>query len=1596
MMNRFMSSVRPSLATGVACALIFTSSVTPASRAYAAPVFPALSGIPTPPENLGFLAEHHQGTNGRQVILIQDLHAHLDTQKKIIGLLNFYDKNGYLQHPVGLEGATGVWDLSIWKDIPLKERKQAFYDYLLEEAGLTGPEWFALNTNRPTLLMGIDSPADVVAQRALYVQSRGAREIAAQQLSAVIDALNVMSDRELTSHPLGKWRHLTQDFDSGKLQADLYLRHLNDLAGKVHLSAQTATLRTALMARSAADMAQLSVSDRFYSDLRKYGQQVGIALAKPAQQNLIKALYAADLLKRMMRQQLTLQDIQQVGSRPQEMAELVHQLIESSGESSWFDSKGLLELVRICTDFYVAALVRDEPMAQNTLGLFALPKLTPAASAHAPETVILVAGGFHTTGLTEAFRKAGVSYDVITPNITAKYTVDDEERYADRMAGQPVSLKRFLSNRAASSNDVNAEIRTSQSKSANDLLSEKIDSKKDDPDVISLFGNHSAWLSLYKQNLDQRSSDSVGGGYEARHSYHGVFTGLGLNHVSLENQSVLASSFLSAWGSFKSIPLPVAYSRMEEVHVFSGQLDPEELAQIDMTLDGVSTGDLFARGRKNGSDDHYEGFIHEDALKSAEDFLPGGRFATPESERLIAAVIAFHESVEGHTDTAVRLDGQPVTHHDLEMYGATLDSVLHSLRIGDRTPFIERVTHDLSLNLDLAREKVKMVPQEPPPVRSTQLTAERFTDDLVPEMMQRLAEGRLPYEVLIVYNNKEMVSGMHDAVIFEDNRRLMKKYRGHLTFKGVIELPTERLGDFPALMGLDEKIIGELRRKAASEGKKLFILCIPDGGFKTRFMDLGLQDGFASQTALAGDRFANVREAVLIATLVLAQYIPDADQYVWLNGNDNVFAFGQASIGGVPLDRSTNGLAHLREMLKKTTLINGGSRISLLDQLDSEERSALAAIPKGTTWTAQDLETRLGQPKWEQLLDFIERGKLYELGLFTATRSGDMTGFGEKITDRAKLVQFLYEVEDRGEWAYANPVQQILHAGFLAHIRGKAQAVSLQSPDLKPLTLDHIPASYMQFIFEAHFALKKAGDYEKGLQAWLAARDAKGKIGVADWTEIYKISNEVWDEEAANGRGDIKILDFGSGHYWLDLAHLPAFKQFSYTIGLDAQQRRRFGVVDPSQPRIHETNGGKIEIVGNGPRYVDLVSANNVHVIIESGHDEATPSTTVENVVFIGRPGHQDIIRIPQGAILRHSRIDLNVLHSFEMESGAVGHGLFSESGVGDLIVHEDEIATVLRQTTNGNPALPVVSRNIISMPPNLTFGAFVKNQAGFAALQQKHPELLGGLAFDQVQNVTPLQLTRTLPGMNFKDAQRHLNYAEQVVAMSELHEELNAAFGFHERPVNTIPMLSRRWVAVALGIVGLIATVFFPIAAATQTVSLTTAILGAAYALPQAQKFFGSGNAAYEGGERGTVTGATAAYQRVHEFIHSVFAVAFGPSQSPVREVFEEVATEVLSPLFGWLLGLSMFIGRLIGVATSFRAKPLISDRMEYRVQKLSEFIASGTADIADISVGRNHPQSVLSSNVFSHIWGYLVATGARQNKAAYEEMQRRVEASA
>jgi len=663
-----------------------------------------VSGV-VPSARLGFVAERFEGDATRKVILIQDLHAHLDTQKKIIGLLGFYESQGLLQRPVAIEGATGPWDLTKLAQFPNAARRQELDDYLLREAGLSGPEWFALKTGRPTLLTGVDSQPDVEIQRHVFSKTLTNRTLAAQQMRTVLNVLSAMEQKEFKGK-LRHWLKLTNEFNAGEIYGDVYLRKIASVGGRLGLDPQTPVLRRALQSKTSEDIAELSTQDQFYTDLRAYAQAVGIHLARrPSDANLIKAHFAADLLHRLFRQQLTLSEIRLLSHRQQPLAQLSSDLMAVSDHGRWFNVPSLLELIRASTDFYVAALVRDEPLADNITTLLSRPRSASfPGKAGFPETVIAVAGGFHTRGITAVLRQKGVSYEVITPNITAPYTSADQARYAARLAGEPVSLEGLNHQATRSAHGDTSEIASPQSRTLNALLSvpEKFFGRTPVPgralpkNTVSLFGPAAvAWFDALRQSLSTERQGELP-------TYRDALDSIGLSefqtlefdsdgsaHVSMGAlQSPIFDSLVAFNQRFG--PADAPFPRVSKVHLLTGEVTPVIIDRLVARL-GVERVQVDNIGnqlalREELPDGSFAVWTHADSWSQVMPFLVGPQ-ATEDSRLLIAGIFLGHEHLEDHYDN--RLSPELLTHEWLQAHGDTFAAVVDYLENGSKNEFAD-------------------------------------------------------------------------------------------------------------------------------------------------------------------------------------------------------------------------------------------------------------------------------------------------------------------------------------------------------------------------------------------------------------------------------------------------------------------------------------------------------------------------------------------------------------------------------------------------------------------------------------------------------------------------------------------------------------------------------------------------------------------------------------------------------------------------------------------------------------------------------------------------------------------------------------------
>lgn len=96
--------------------------------------------------------------------------------------------------------------------------------------------------------------------------------------------------------------------------------------------------------------------------------------------------------------------------------------------------------------FYAAALERDKALVENTINRM---------NQLSVKKAILVAGGFHTEGITSALKKKGVSYIVITPKVNE---VDDKNSlYVSVMLGKKTMMEQVFYGQIKDKNVQNAD-----------------------------------------------------------------------------------------------------------------------------------------------------------------------------------------------------------------------------------------------------------------------------------------------------------------------------------------------------------------------------------------------------------------------------------------------------------------------------------------------------------------------------------------------------------------------------------------------------------------------------------------------------------------------------------------------------------------------------------------------------------------------------------------------------------------------------------------------------------------------------------------------------------------------------------------------------------------------------------------------------------------------------------------------------------------------------------------------------------------------------------------------------------------------------------
>ncbi len=419
------------------------------------------------PEEIGKVQERFTGNPETQagniprtIIQIQDVHAHAAAQQNIAAILERL-RTVFGIKTAALEGAWSSTSLPKSHALPTSREKQLLVETLLDDDRISGPVSAAIMSPEPITLIGIEDEISYEKNRALFLAHLGkAKEIHAKLrayeaslqesqrsiLGPALLALGNAFGKFRETSDLGKFLPVlmetakTQDANTSDLAQIILVRDimaLEKLLQKERLEQEMKRLMREykdtpwtleelirggkIPPEKIGLYPEIKKLTRLYQmrdevslrDLMdKIGALTGRILEKlvrtPAESALWKKTERFYLSKKILLLQATPEDIKAY--------DLEKPLLEAE-----LAAAGLSEPLALSVAFYEVVKKRDEIFFDRIVK-------DPSLAGN----VAIVTGGFHTDGLSQKFRDAGISYITITPELGN--TAMDEKLYNARMA----------------------------------------------------------------------------------------------------------------------------------------------------------------------------------------------------------------------------------------------------------------------------------------------------------------------------------------------------------------------------------------------------------------------------------------------------------------------------------------------------------------------------------------------------------------------------------------------------------------------------------------------------------------------------------------------------------------------------------------------------------------------------------------------------------------------------------------------------------------------------------------------------------------------------------------------------------------------------------------------------------------------------------------------------------------------------------------------------------------------------------------------------------------------------------------------------------
>ena len=385
-------------------------------------------------KKIGEIKEIFQAKQGEQIIIyIEDLHCNYEVQQNIAKIIKMLTKKHKI-NLIGIEGASQTLNLTKLSTFPIAKVKKAVSNYFMQQGKISGPEYYAIASEKPATLEGIETQALYnTSQTLLTTFLNNETQGLIYDLQLELDKLKIIIynsalldyDQQQMAYTLRKISLLEYSVFLYTTSKQLGIALTNYPNLKLYVSARQTIIPPAIK------------PDFFFREIKELDSMIREKLYTTALQRELDT-YCQRLvtIENMLNISATPEDLSNFIASPDSFS-MKNLLLFIRKHNQNFSSKPELLLldshISACQKFYALADKRSSHFVNN---------LSTKMRFNQQDISILVAGGFHTSEILNEFKKQNITYVAIQPKLTKPDIINP---YFALLQNQSTALEHYLS-----------------------------------------------------------------------------------------------------------------------------------------------------------------------------------------------------------------------------------------------------------------------------------------------------------------------------------------------------------------------------------------------------------------------------------------------------------------------------------------------------------------------------------------------------------------------------------------------------------------------------------------------------------------------------------------------------------------------------------------------------------------------------------------------------------------------------------------------------------------------------------------------------------------------------------------------------------------------------------------------------------------------------------------------------------------------------------------------------------------------------------------------------------------------------------------------